>query len=197
MKNIENKKLIPIRLAILVLCNLIIGITLYFSYQIDNIFSWFIYLIFGVIVLIQFFHMLKNRDLYSIIVSFCSTLPLFIIYGYFECKINKESFLNANNHGVYIDLKIDSTYIIKSGSWGSKKHYYGLYKYDIKDSIIILDKNINDGTIKSRLMKVSKFKNYITKDNEYHQFLIQIDSNKKEIKNSDNPVWEFYRFEIN
>ena len=99
-------------------------------------------------------------------------------------------------HGAYIELKNDKTYIVKSGSWASKKHYYGKYEMNVQDSIIILDTNINDGTINSRRMKVTKFKNYITNDNKYHKFLIQLDQNNNEIKNKHNEIWEFYRFKI-
>lgn len=99
-------------------------------------------------------------------------------------------------HGTYIDFKKDNTYIIKSGSWASRIHYYGKYSFNSKDSVITLDKNINDGTINSDKMKINKFKNYIINDNKYHKFLIQLDNNNKEIENHNNSNWKFYRFKI-
>lgn len=191
----EDQKLIYVRLLILLICNLIIGVTLYFSYQLDNIFSLFIYIGFGIVSLFQLIKMIMLKSLTAILISLISIASVIAIYGYFENNINKESFLKANMHGAYIDLKNDNSYIIKSGSWGSKKHYYGMYKYNVEDSVIILDKNINDGIINSNVMRISKFKNYIIKDNKYHRFLIQLDNNKNELRNK-NKSWEFYRFEI-
>ena len=111
------------------------------------------------------------------IISLISTLSIFYILCHFEYKLNKETFIKANQHGVYLDLKKDGTYIIKSGSWASKKHYYGDFIYSAKDSIITLDKNINDGTLKSKRLKIKKIKNFLKIDNKYHNFLIQVDLN--------------------
>jgi len=196
MMKTENHKIVFVRLGILIICNLIIAVSLYYSYQFDNIFTWFIYATFGVITLFQLISLIKLKNKIAIGFSLVSVISIFTIYGYFEYKINKKSFLKANMHGAYIELKNDKTYIVKSGSWASKKHYYGKYEMNVQDSIIILDTNINDGTINSRRMKVTKFKNYITNDNKYHKFLIQLDQNNNEIKNKHNEIWEFYRFKI-
>jgi len=134
--------------------------------------------------------------MFAIGLSIFSFLIILLIFGSFEYKNNKKSFLKANMHGVYIDLKNDNTYIIKSGSWASKTHYYGKFDFNPKDSIIILDKSINDGTINSKKMKIAKFKNYITNDNKYHKYLIQLDKNNKEIENNNDLNWKYYRFEI-
>ncbi len=194
--NNENIKIIYVRLGILIICNLIITLTAYFSYQFDNLFAIFIYIILGIISFVQFFNILRIKHNIGIGISLLSIMTIILTFCIFEYKINKKSFLKANMHGTYIDLKTDNTYIIKSGSWASKIHYYGKYNFDKKDSIITFDKNLNNGTINSNRMKIVKYKNYIINDNKYHKFLIQIDNNNKEIENSDNSSWKHYRFEI-
>ncbi|MEG0931773.1 hypothetical protein [Algoriella sp.] len=191
----ENKKIVYVKLGILIFCNLIIALTVYFSYQYDNIFAIFIYIIFGIISLFQFLNIIKSKHKIGIGISLLSFLTIISIYSFFEDMINENSFLKANMHGTYIDLKNNNTYIIKSGSWASKIHYYGKYNFNAIDSVITLDKNINNGTINSRKMKIKKFKNYIINDNKYHKFLIQLDNDNKEIKNLDEN-WKYYRFEI-
>ncbi|MEG0696461.1 MAG: hypothetical protein RR447_04920 [Algoriella sp.] len=191
----ENKKIVYVKLGILIFCNLIIALTVYFSYQYDNIFAIFIYIIFGIISLFQFLNIIKSKHKIGIGISLLSFLTIISIYSFFEDMINENSFLKANMHGTYIDLKNNNTYIIKSGSWASKIHYYGKYNFNAIDSVITLDKNINNGTINSRKMKIKKFKNYIINDNKYNKFLIQLDNDNKEIKNLDEN-WKYYRFEI-
>ncbi len=197
MKNSEYNNLVFGKVVILILCNFAIGITLYLSYRSDNVFALFIYIILGLIVFCQLLNILKTKNKIAILISLISIISVLIIYGIYEYKINKTSFLKAKMHGVYIDLKNDNTYVIKSGSWASKKHYYGKYKFDPKDSIIVFDKNINDGTLNSSRMKIVNIKNYINIDNKNHKYLIQLDQNNNEIQNDNERNWEFYRFEIN
>ena len=97
--------------------------------------------------------------------------------------------MKAENHGVYAYFKKNGEYIIKSGSWASKKHFYG--NYTIKDSIIIVDRNYFDDVLVTNKFVIRKIKNAFGKDDKgkIKNYLLQLDKNGKEINNN-------YLFEI-
>ncbi len=86
-------------------------------------------------------------------------------------------------------LKKNGEYIIKSGSWASKKHFYG--NYTIKDSIIIVDRNYFDDVLVTNKFVIRKIKNAFGEDDKgkIKNYLLELDKNGKEINNN-------YLFEI-
>lgn len=112
----------------------------------------------GLIWLICFNRILKNErpnptakykvTKYSMsIVCVLTLVPIIFIYRHYQQKLNVPTLFKAQRHGVYADFKTDGTYIIKSGAWASKKHFYG--KYILHDSIIQIDTSNLDNVLTS------------------------------------------------
>ena len=196
------------------ICGLLFTYTLFQSYHFDNIFEIFIYIILGAIILFIFFNVLfnnkkkykniKNLKSYSLIlVGIILVIVNLGIFTFYEIKLNALTLLKTQNHGVYADFKQDGTYIIKSGSWGSRKHFYG--KYSIEDSIIKVDRKTFDDVLVSNTFVIRKVNNAFGKDekNGTRNYLIELDRNGKEIKNrlidfdkAKNEIYDSYKFEI-
>lgn len=115
--------------------------------------------------------------------------------------------IKAQRHGVYADFKKDGTYIIKSGSWASRIHIYGIY--NLRDSIIEIDtSNIDDVLISNRfLIKYSNSKEEIIKPSyvklDTKKYLVQINKKGDIIKtwpmgedSLGNIVYLPFRFEV-
>ncbi|OQP53479.1 hypothetical protein A4H97_23860 [Niastella yeongjuensis] len=203
---------------ILIVCSYFISKVLYNSYQRDNIFALILYCILGAIWLYCFGKIIKEGvinyrtkrkflSFWKTFISLFSLVPAIIIFNYFESRLNVPSLLQADRHGVYADFKTNGTYFIRSGSWGSKKHFYG--KYHLYDSIIELDRSgLDDVLISNRfLLKHSNPEEEKKKpDNDRlstPEYLIQINKSGAEIKarymGRDTTGVELYipyRFEI-
>ena len=189
-----NKKIL------LVILGGVFAFTLYKSYFYDNIFQIFIYLLFGIpfiIVLIKsIFEETKSYKANNKLTSFSNSLiGIFIllinvgIYSYYEEKVNKPSLIKALIFGGYTDFKQNGEYVIVSGSWASRIHFYGTYK--IKDSIITVDREEFDDVLTTNRFVIRNSDSLITenyKNNEItiDKYLIQIDKNGKEIKRKYN-----------
>ena len=106
------------------------------------------------------------------------------IFSYYEMKLNSETLLKAENHGVYADFKKNGKYIIKSGSWASKKHFYGDFK--IKDNLIEVDRNYFDNILVTDKFVIRKIKNaFGENDNgKIRNYLIELDQKGNEIVNN-------------
>jgi hypothetical protein len=153
---------------------------LYRSYQVDNIFAIFFYLILGILEIIllskviteNFNEFKKSKKIKSLIPTFLafflifSNLSLFIYYENLE---KSKTYIHAVGNGLIIDLKENGTYIIKSGSWGGRIHHYGNYQQ--KDSIIHLDKNKFGKIIISGEFKLGKI--HVDKENISENVLFQ------------------------
>ncbi|TDW52258.1 hypothetical protein EV144_101946 [Flavobacterium sp. 270] len=156
---------------------------LYRSYQTDNIFANFFYLILSVLEIIllsnviseNFIKFKRNKKIQSLAPTFVAFFLIFStlsLYIYYETLENSKTYIHAYGNGLIIDLKENGNYIIKSGSWGDRTHHYGTYTKS--DSIIYLDKKIF-GKIK------------IT--GEFKQGKIYIDKEKV----SENVLFETYK----
>jgi hypothetical protein len=147
-----------LKFIILLICSFLIEKVLYNSYHQDNILAIFMYGILGVIWLYCFCIIIKDAvnknktqhtflSFWEMFISVFSLVPIVIILYHYESKLNVPTLLKADRHGVYADFKTNGTYIIRSGSWGSKTHFYG--KYDLHDSIIELDRSDLDDILRS------------------------------------------------
>ena len=179
-----------LRIFIIIILGSVYALVLFNSYQKDNLFAIFIYLIIGIFGAIFFYKtILKDKSDYLKRKTLNCYLPTFVgiifiilnigIYLNFKIKEYKPTLLKAENHGLYADFKKNGTYIIKSGSWAGKTHFYGTYS--IKDSLIILDKTDFDKVLFTNKLIIQKNKNL--------NYIIQIDN--KGIELNDN-----FRFEI-
>ncbi len=181
------------RIYILLLVGILFAFILYKSYHYDNLFEIFIYPILGGIGLYLFYKGIsgeienykKTKELKYYSLTFTGILLILLnlgIYIYYETKINSETLIKVENYGVYADFKKNGEYVIKSGSWASKKHFYG--KYLINDSIITLDKNEFDNVlISNRFVIRNKSADENKNTNDLKKYIVQIDMNGKEIKN--------------
>jgi len=181
----------------LIICSYLIGDVLYGTYHSDNIFDVFLYSGLGIIWLLCFYRIVKKEKrnstaqfkLTKYLVSILSGLTLFpivLIYLHYQKKLNVPTLIIAQRHGVYADFKNDGTYIIKSGSWASRTHFYG--KYILHDSIIQIDNSNLDKVLTSNsfLIKhanIEKEKFGLDYDRlNMENYLVQIDKDGNEIK---------------
>jgi hypothetical protein len=181
---------------ILILCSFLLTWILYRSYQFDNIFAIIFYSILGFIWVCMFYIIVsgdisiykqKHRvsTYWKTILCLLSLIPMLIVYQFYNSKISVPNLIKAQRHGVYAYFKKDGTYFIRSGVWGSKKHFYGSYK--IKDSIIILDRSNLDEVLVSNTLVIrhSNLEYEKTRPDydriETDKYLVQLDSNGKEI----------------
>ena len=164
---------------------------LYKSYQVDNIFAIFFYIILGILEIILLSKVLpenlaefkKNKKVKSLFPTFIAAFTIFSILGlyiYYENLEKSKTYIHAVGNGLIIGLKEDGKYIIKSGSWGGRIHHYGNYKK--KDSIIILDKRKFADIEISGEFKIGKI--YIDKENRSENVLFQTQKNEI-IENAD------------
>lgn len=167
---------------------LVINFIVYKAYHYDNIFQIIIYPILGIIFLYYFYKVIryniktynetKNKSSFFtavILIFFIFTIPIIVLH--YEKLINKDKILTAQNFGAYLNFYNDNTYIIKSGSWASKTHFYG--KYEFKGNSIILDKNGLDDVITSRKFIIIKSKDKYNKTESIKTYLVNVDSNNK------------------
>lgn len=196
----------------LIICSYLIGNVFYGTYYSDNIFAVFIYIGIGITWLLCFYNIFKKESIkttvksklikyWGSILSLFTLLPILLIYLNYQKKFNVPTLLKAQRHGVYADFKNDGTYIIKSGPWASKKHYYG--KYILQDNIIQIDSNNPDIVLTSNrfLIKNTKIEEEKFRPDydrlETKNYLVQIDIKGNEIiarKVSDETLP--YKFEI-
>ena len=206
------------RIISLSIIGILFAIVLYYSYQFDNLFRIFFFLILGISFFFIFYKTTTgNYTDYKKNQKAISYLPTLIgigfillnigIYYHFENKLNLPSLIKAQNHGVYADFKENGQYIIKSGSWATKVHQYGTYK--LEDNIIIADKLKYDDVLVSNRFLISFIQNSdLINQLEIENFksgkyLLEIDSNGNEIKNrlidfdkEHNEIFGSYKFEI-
>ena len=164
---------------------------LYKSYQVDNIFAVFFYIILGIIEIILLSKVIpenladfkKSKKVKSLIPTFIAAFSIFSILGlyiYYENLEKSKTYIHAVGNGLIIDLKENGKYIIKSGSWGGRIHHYGNYKK--KDNLITLDKKkFADIEISGEFIKG---KIYIDKENRSENVLYQTQKNEI-IENAD------------
>ena len=142
----------------LIICSYLIGNVLYGTYHSDNIFAILMYGGLGIVWLLCFYRIFKKEyrnwtaqfKLIKYRLSLLSVLtlvPIVLIYLHYQKKLNVPTLIKAQRHGVYADFKNDGTYIIKSGEWASRTHFYG--KYILHDSIIQIDTSNLDKVLTS------------------------------------------------
>lgn len=158
---------------------------LYKSYQIDNIFAIFFYILLGILEVILLSKVIpenlaefkKNKKTKSLIPTFIAVFTILSILGlyiYYENLEKSKTYIHAVGNGLIIDLKENGKYIIKSGSWGGRVHHYG--NYQKKDRIIMLDKKKFTDIEISGEFKLGKI--YIDKENTSENVLFQTNKNK-------------------
>ena len=184
----------------MVACSFIGGGVLYGSYHSDNISAGLIYFATGIVWLFFFYRLVKcehqnpSRKIFPIKYAFStlalfSVVPVLMVYIHYERKLATPSLIKASNHGVYADFKTDGTYIIKSGSWASRKHFYG--RYILKDSIIQTDRDRFDKVLTSNLFAIRDIDPNTERNKpgyarvEGRNYLVQIDSSGSEILGRD------------
>lgn len=187
---------------------------LFQSYHQDNIFQIFIYPVIGGIGIFTLYkgifsdiNKYKNTNkLNSFLTTFIGILLIILnlsILCYYEIKLNSKTLLRAQNHGVYADFKKNGEYIIKSGSWASRQHFYGTYT--LKDSLITVDRKRFDDVLITNKFVIRKISNaFGENDNgKTKNYLVQLNSYNKEIKNrlsdfdkSKNEIYDSYFFEV-
>ncbi len=173
-----------------------IGDVLYGTYHSDNIFAIFMYGGLGIIWSFCFYRIFKKEHhnstaqfkLTKYLVSILSALtlvPILLIYLHYQKKLNVPTLIKAQRHGVYADFKTDGTYIIKSGAWASRTHFYG--KYILHDSIIQIDTSNLDKVltsnrflIKRANLEQEKYRPEYDKI-DTRNYLVQIDKDGNEI----------------
>ena len=150
----------------------------------------------GVIWLFCFYRIIKNERRNSTvqfklkkhflsILSVLTLVPILLIYLHYQKKLNVPTLIKAQRHGVYADFKTDGSYIIKSGAWASRRHFYGAYT--LNDSLIQIDTTNLDNVvssgrflIKNTNLEKEKYRPDYDKLNT-EKYLVQIDKNGKEI----------------
>ena len=202
------------KIFILTICGILFAYILFQSYHYDNILEIFLYVILGGIGLFILFNGIfndietykKTKELKSYSLTFIGTILVILnlgIFSYYEIKLNSQTLLKAENHGVYADFKKNGDYIIKSGSWASKEHFYG--KYSIEDSLIKLDRKKFDDVLVTDKFVIRKIINAFGEDDKdkTRNYIIGLDQNGKEIKNrlvdfdkSKNEIYDSFKFEI-
>ncbi len=184
------------KIFVLLLSGILFAYVLFQSYHYDNILKIFILIIFGGIGLYIFyngiFDDIKNhkitKDLKSYKLTFIGIFFVILnlgIFSYYEIKINTKSLLKTEYGNIIADFKTDKNYIIKIGSWASKKHFYGTYT--LNDSLIILDRKCKNREEISDKLVIRQNKNEIenTETLKIKNYLIGIDKNGNEISNSE------------
>jgi hypothetical protein len=184
------------KIFVLVLSGILFAYILFQSYHFDNIFQIFFYVILGGIGLYILFNGIFNdikkyketKKLESYKLTIIGTFLVLLnigIFSYYESKINSKSILKTEYGNIIADFKTDKKYIIKIGSWASKKHFYG--NYSISDSVITLDKKCKNREEISDKLVIRKYKNEIEKSRsvKFKTYLIGIDKNGNEISNSE------------
>ncbi|MFN8257214.1 MAG: hypothetical protein U0W24_16080 [Bacteroidales bacterium] len=213
------KSLISItRILLLTIIGSVFAFVLYDSYHQDNIFLNIIFIVFGAVWGVTFYYSIKSDKIkYFDSKKIKSFIPTIIgiailcvncgIFSFYLYKIMSPSLIEANGHGVYADFKKNGEYIIKSGSWATKKHFYGHYR--IQDGLIILDRECLDdilSTDKYRICELDNPKNSFLywKIKKKGTYIIPIDK-RAENKNSlyllgfdhkGDSVFGSHRFEI-
>ena len=198
-----------IRAFTLLFIGILFSIVLYKSYQYDNLFRVFIFSILGVIWFIVFIYtILKDKRIFRTNKKIFSYLPSVIgilsflmvigVYSFYENKLISPSLIKAQNHGIYADFKLNGEYIIKSGSWASRTHFYG--NYSINDSIIILEKTLEDEILMTNRLLIRK---EIDSAQKWKSHMIAIDSKGLDMKNrivgfnkNGKRIYESCEFEI-
>ena len=188
------------KIIIQLICGIVFTYILFQSYHYDNIFQIFLYVIFGGTIIYLFFNGIfdnkenykKTKELKSYSLTITGIIVIIInlgIFSYYEIKLNSQTLLKAENHGVHADFKKNGDYVIKSGSWASKKHFYG--NYTLKDNIIIVDRNYFDDVLVTNKFAIRKIKNAFRQDDKgkIKNYLLELDKNGKQINNN-------YLFEI-
>lgn len=181
---------------ILILLGSLFAFTLYQSYHYDNIFQVFIYALLGIPWIIIFgktIVKLKNtKSNYSTFIVGLLILILNIgIYIFYETKVNSETLIKAQIFGGYADFKKNGDYVIISGSWASRTHFYGTY--ELLDSFIVVDRDNFDDVLTTNRFVIRKsdtLEKVIYKDKNIvvDKYLIQIDKNGNEIKREYNQL---------
>lgn len=119
------------------------------------------------------------------ILSVLTLIPIVLIYLHYQKKLNVPTLIEAQRHGVYADFKNDGTYIIKSGAWASRTHFYG--HYILHDSIIQIDTSNLDKVLTSNrfLIKHANLEKEKYRPDydriETQEYLVQIDKDGNEI----------------
>ena len=203
-----------LKLFTLTTCGILFACILYQSYHFDNIFQIFFYIIFGGIGLFLLFNGIfnevekykKTTKLKSFTLTFVGIILVILncgIFSFYEMKLNAQTLVKTENKVVYADFKRNGEYIIKSGSWASKKYFYG--NYSIKDSIINLDRKEFDNILISNKFVIRKIASVSSKNRkcEEKNYLVQLDQNGMEIKNkvvdfdeSKNEIYDSFKFGI-
>jgi len=203
-----------IKIFSLITTGILFSYTLFESFHFDNILEIFLYVIFGGIGLYIFYNGIfdeikkhkKTKELKSFSLTFIGIFFILLnigIYFYFETKLNYPTLIKAEMNGVYADFKKNGTYIIKSGSFASKKHFYG--NYSIEDSLITVDRKKFDKVLVTNKLVIRNIVNAFGNDqsDKSKKYLIELDQNYKEIKNScryddksKNFIPTSYKFEI-
>ena len=102
---------------------------LYKSYQVDNIFAVFFYILLGILDIILVSKVISenlaefNGKTKSLVPTFIAVFTIFSILGlyiYYENLERSKTFIHAVGNGLIIDLKENGNYIIRSGSWGGR-----------------------------------------------------------------------------
>ncbi|MEO1032685.1 MAG: hypothetical protein AAFX55_14830 [Bacteroidota bacterium] len=206
------------RIIILSIIGILFGFVLYYSYQYDNLFRTFIYLILGVLWIFIFFKTIQENsasfkkskkvvNYFPTLIGIILIVINFGIYIHFESKLNLPTLIKAQNHGVYADFKKNGEFIIKSGSWATKVHQYGTYT--LEENVITVDKLKFDDVLVSNRFKISSIQNSdLTIPTEIENFksgkyLIEIDQKGNEIKNrlldfdkEHRKIFGSFKFEI-
>ena len=185
---------------LLIILGSLFALTLNGSYLYDNIFQLFIYLGLGIPwiiiyskTILEFLEVYKNnKKLIKYSTLLIGTLILLLnigIFSFYEIKVNSPTLIKANIFGGYTDFKKNGEYVIVSGAWASRKHFYG--NYIIRDSIIIVDRNGFDDILTTNrfvIREADSLTNDTYKDKEIiiDKCLIQIDEKGKEIIREDS-----------
>lgn len=195
------------------LCGILFAYVLFQSYHFDNIFRSFLFVLLGSAFFYMFYERIfadidafkKTKNSKSFSQTFVAILLILVncgIYMYYEVKLNAPTLLKAKNHGVYADFKTNGKYVIKSGSWASKEHFYGTYI--IKDSLITVDRERFDDILVSDKFVIRKIQNAFGEDDaEIKNYLIEVNQNGMLIKNwllnfdkSGREIYDSFKFEI-
>lgn len=185
---------------------------MYGSYHNDNIFATFLYIGFGSIWLLCFYRIVRKEcqttspkrkvtNYWMSILCVLTLVPIIFVYLHYQQKLSVPTLLKAQRHGVYADFKTDGTYIIKSGAWASKTHFYG--KYNLHDSIIQIDTGFLDKVLTSNRFLIK----HTNLTEEKHRpdydrlntekYLVQIDKEGNELKvRQVNGELLSYKFEV-
>lgn len=128
----------------------------------------------------------KLTKYFGSIFSVLTLVPIVLIFMHYQRKLNVPTLIKAQRNGVYADFKDDGTYIIKSGAWASRKHFYG--KYILHDSIIQIDTSNLDKVLTSNSFLIKRTnlekEKYRTDYDRLktENYLVQIDKDGNEIK---------------